>query len=207
MQVNQDTPVEVAVADSSGRHDIKNKKKGHTPSITNGLSEHSVAHSVWVHGTTNGGDDGNASETSTGVYVKTVTNYQRSVDSISAAAADVADLTLMHRQSQVLLGTQIAHAEEYKDDNNVKCIFFIFNDLSVRCSGKYRLKFQLFQLPSNIEIIRAPAAFVISEQFTVYSPKTFPGMPESTQLSRALAKQGAKIHIRERPTKNLAEIE
>jgi hypothetical protein len=35
-----------------------------------------------------------------------------------------------------------------------------------------------------------------SEPFTVYSAKKFPGMTESTALSRCFAKQGIKIPVR-----------
>ncbi|RCH84006.1 Velvet complex subunit 2 [Rhizopus azygosporus] len=39
-------------------------------------------------------------------------------------------------------------------------------------------------------------AQVFSDPFTVYSAKKFPGMTESTELSKIFAKQGLKIPIR-----------
>ena len=38
--------------------------------------------------------------------------------------------------------------------------------------------------------------FVLSNVFQVYSAKTFPGMSESTALSRLFADQGLKIRVR-----------
>ncbi|KAF9994870.1 hypothetical protein BGZ80_001444, partial [Entomortierella chlamydospora] len=40
---------------------------------------------------------------------------------------------------------------------------------------------------------------VFSEPFTIYSAKRFPGMTESTALSKRFAKQGIKIPIRKEP--------
>lgn len=44
---------------------------------------------------------------------------------------------------------------------------------------------------------RAPVlAYVYSDKFQVYSAKKFPGVIESTELSKAFAQQGIKIPIR-----------
>ncbi|KAJ5701922.1 Velvet factor, partial [Penicillium malachiteum] len=53
--------------------------------------------------------------------------------------------------------------------------FFVFGDLSVKIEGEYRLKFTLFEM------------------------RTFPGMMESTFLSRSFADQGVKLRIRKEP--------
>jgi hypothetical protein len=46
-----------------------------------------------------------------------------------------------------------------------------------------------------------------SEPFTVYSAKKFPGVIESTPLSKCFAQQGIKIPIRKDGPKNLANQE
>jgi hypothetical protein len=86
--------------------------------------------------------------------------------------------------------------------------YFIFPDLSVRHEGQYRLSFSLFettkeekdfdlepadgQLPAGVdwrmEIKTAP--------FDVYSAKKFPGLMESTPLSKEVADQGCRVRIR-----------
>ena len=101
--------------------------------------------------------------------------------------------------------------------------YFIFPDLSVRHEGKYRLSFNLFEElkeakdadsetatshldhPNN-KLLRsspmAPQAYVHfrlevkSEPFVVFSAKKFPGLTESTQLSRVVAEQGCRVRIR-----------
>ncbi|KAG5455438.1 MAG: velvet factor-domain-containing protein, partial [Olpidium bornovanus] len=59
--------------------------------------------------------------------------------------------------------------------------------------GTYRLKFSLFEIVGK-EVIHCK--YIYSEPFTVYSAKRFPGMEESTFLSRSFADQGLKIRIR-----------
>ena len=86
--------------------------------------------------------------------------------------------------------------------------YFIFPDLSVRHEGQYRLAFSLFEttkeekdfdlepadanLPTGVdwrmEIKTAP--------FDVYSAKKFPGLMESTPLSKEVADQGCRVRIR-----------
>ena len=101
--------------------------------------------------------------------------------------------------------------------------YFIFPDLSVRHEGKYRLSFNLFEElkeakdadaepainnpdhPNNKLLRSSPMApqahvhfrlEVKSEPFVVYSAKKFPGLAESTQLSRVVAEQGCRVRIR-----------
>lgn len=101
--------------------------------------------------------------------------------------------------------------------------YFIFPDLSVRHEGKYRLSFNLFEdvkeaKDADVEpavshpdhskekemkaSTMAPNAHVHfrlevkSEPFTVFSAKKFPGLAESTVLSRVVAEQGCRVRIR-----------
>ena len=101
--------------------------------------------------------------------------------------------------------------------------YFIFPDLSVRHEGKYRLSFNLFEelkeskdgdtnaaTPSpnidhrtvshmNPTSPRDHVHFrleVKSVPFNVFSAKKFPGLAESTQLSRVVAEQGCRVRIR-----------
>ena len=47
-------------------------------------------------------------------------------------------------------------------------------------------------------------ATIFSDPFTVYSAKKFPGVIESTDLSKCFAQQGIKIPIRKDGPKNLS---
>lgn len=99
--------------------------------------------------------------------------------------------------------------------------YFIFPDLSVRHEGMYRLSFSLFEelkeakdgdnevegsprakdklLSSNPMTPRAHVHYrleVKSTPFAVFSAKKFPGLSESTPLSRTVAEQGCRVRIR-----------
>lgn len=109
-----------------------------------------------------------------------------------------------------LIGNSVAVAQLLKDDKGVEGIFFVFQDLSVRTEAIFRLKASFVDLgdpQSENGISKSTAkilATVLSDTFTVYSAKKFPGVVESTALSRAFAQQGIKIPIR-KDTKNNAD--
>lgn len=71
--------------------------------------------------------------------------------------------------------------------------FFVFGDLSVKLEGQFRLKFSMFEI-SNYSATNLKSVY--SNVFQVYPSKTFPGMLESTFLSRSFSDQGVRIRIR-----------
>ncbi|KAJ3032608.1 hypothetical protein HDV00_007327 [Rhizophlyctis rosea] len=90
-------------------------------------------------------------------------------------------------------GSIVSPLYRLKDVDNRDGAFFVFPDLSVRMEGSYRLRFTLF------EVVGGEVWFcggVESEEFHVYPAKKFPGMEESTYLSRTFAEQGLNIRIR-----------
>lgn len=94
--------------------------------------------------------------------------------------------------------------------------YFIFPDLSVRHEGRYKLSFNLYEQTMHdkdasvepAEKQNTPAVGsspdssfdwrleVKSDGFTVFSAKKFPGLAESTLLSRTVAEQGCRVRIR-----------
>lgn len=88
--------------------------------------------------------------------------------------------------------------------------YFIFQDLSVRHEGKYRLCFNLYEelkeprdsgyddgrqsSPDDAHVTHRMD--VKSAPFVVYSAKRFPGLTSSTSLSRTVAEQGCRVRIR-----------
>lgn len=94
--------------------------------------------------------------------------------------------------------------------------YFIFSDLSVRHEGRYFLQFSLLEevkeerdkdldehMPDADEITgpSMDRAFVHrttvkTDVFDVFSAKKFPGLQESTALSRTVAEQGCRVRIR-----------
>ncbi|CAO3664743.1 unnamed protein product [Rhizopus stolonifer] len=96
-----------------------------------------------------------------------------------------------------LIGSVICNAYSLHDENSIPGIYFIFQDLSIRLEGAYTLKFIFINLEErHIDSNTKIQTEIISQPFTVYSAKKFPGMTESTSLSRCFAKQGIKIPIR-----------
>ena len=89
--------------------------------------------------------------------------------------------------------------------------YFIFPDLSVRHEGQYRLSFSLFETtkeekdfdmePSAAADNSLPAGVdwrmeIKTAPFDVFSAKKFPGLMESTPLSKEVADQGCRVRIR-----------
>lgn len=89
--------------------------------------------------------------------------------------------------------------------------YFLFPDLSVRHEGRYRLTFNLFEQTKETADLdkemndgsaaHTPESFdwrmeVKSNDFMVFSAKKFPGLTESTALSRTVAEQGCRVRIR-----------
>lgn len=102
-------------------------------------------------------------------------------------------------------------------DRPVEAGYFIFPDLSVRHEGIYRLSFNLYEETKKLNDTdkdksvdsknaaaggaSPDASFdwrmeIKSQMFTVYSAKKFPGLAESTPLSRTVAEQGCRVRIR-----------
>ncbi|KFY79873.1 hypothetical protein V499_01197 [Pseudogymnoascus sp. VKM F-103] len=103
-------------------------------------------------------------------------------------------------------------------DRPTEAGYFIFPDLSVRHEGKYRLSFNLYEETKEDKDKDGESATdarpvikqnpdeptdsfdwrleIKSEAFTVFSAKKFPGLAESTSLSRTVAEQGCRVRIR-----------
>lgn len=74
--------------------------------------------------------------------------------------------------------------------------FFVFPDLSIRVEGRYRLKLCLFEtIGHSVHHCKS----IYSDPFHVYTAKRFPGMEESTRLSKSFAEQGLKVRVRKHP--------
>ncbi|QPC75860.1 hypothetical protein HYE68_006612 [Fusarium pseudograminearum] len=103
-----------------------------------------------------------------------------------------------------LIGSLAASAFRLNDTDKKAGIWFVLQDLSVRTEGTFRLRFSFVNvggagggLPIHVNQGRAPIlASCFSQDFSVYSAKKFPGVCESTPLSKTFALQGIKIPIR-----------
>ncbi|OAG01814.1 uncharacterized protein CC84DRAFT_222445 [Paraphaeosphaeria sporulosa] len=112
----------------------------------------------------------------------------------------------------VLTGTPVAGMAYL--DRPSPAGYFIFPDLSVRHEGKYRLSFALYEelkdqkdmdpedrsvnahTQGGLDAHVSHRLEVKSAPFVVFSAKKFPGLSESTALSRMVAEQGCRVRIR-----------
>ncbi|KAK4515584.1 uncharacterized protein ATC70_010535 [Mucor velutinosus] len=115
-----------------------------------------------------------------------------------ATLTDVRGETDLHfvNGNRTTAGTVVQSLHKLKDHDNTDGGFFIFSDISVRLEGYYRLKFTLYEIDGPL-VNRLCS--IVSDVFQVYSPKSFPGMSESTFLTRSFSDQGVRIRIRKEP--------
>lgn len=124
-----------------------------------------------------------------------------------------------------LIGSLCVSAFKLTNPNNEMGVWFILQDLSVRTEGSFRyfdlnflnlhyfthapkltlhhrLKMNFVNVgsPTTAQTLNTASAPVLascfSDKFDVYSAKKFPGVIESTNLSKCFATQGIKIPIR-----------
>ncbi|KAG7286200.1 hypothetical protein NEMBOFW57_008506 [Staphylotrichum longicolle] len=94
-----------------------------------------------------------------------------------------------------LTGTLVSSLYSLKDTDNSQGGFFVFGDLSVRRVGTYRLAFILYEL-KLAEKECWLLSRTVSDPFVVYATKTFPGLAESTFLTRSFSDQGVRLRLR-----------
>ncbi|KAG0378047.1 hypothetical protein BGX24_004873 [Mortierella sp. AD032] len=94
---------------------------------------------------------------------------------------------------RALAGTVVSSLNRLKDVDNSDGGFFVFGDMSARIEGRFRLRFTLFELVEG-QVVHVMS--ISSNPVTVHSSKAFPGMCESTFLSRSFSDQGVRIRIR-----------
>ncbi|KAH7401854.1 velvet factor [Phaeosphaeria sp. MPI-PUGE-AT-0046c] len=106
----------------------------------------------------------------------------------------------MQNHTRNLIGMNAVNACRLTDTNGKLGLWFVLQDLSVRTEGNFRLKISMCNVGSDTGVIstgKCPVlASAFSSPFTVYSAKKFPGVIESTPLSKCFAHQGIKIPIR-----------
>ncbi|KDR83999.1 hypothetical protein GALMADRAFT_236561 [Galerina marginata CBS 339.88] len=117
-----------------------------------------------------------------------------------------------HTYTRTLVGPLSANACRLLDEHRKPGIFFLFQDLSVRTEGTFRLRMRLMNVgaPPAPEIgaqrvhndVSPVLAQTFTEQFTVFSAKRFPGVPDTTALSIAFGNQGQKLPLRNRHGSN-----
>lgn len=94
-----------------------------------------------------------------------------------------------------LTGNTCTSGHVVKDDRGVHNMMFCLNDISVKKEGTYRLKFCLFKLNTTTGEVESLTE-ICSQPFTTYSGRHFPGMSESTSMTRLLVDAGVRLRLR-----------
>ncbi|KAF9464858.1 velvet factor [Collybia nuda] len=110
-----------------------------------------------------------------------------------------------HTYTRTLVGPLSANACRLLDEHRKPGIFFLFQDLSVRTEGTFRLRLRLMNVgappaPESGAIrvhndVSPVLAQTFTEPFVVFSAKRFPGVPDTTALSIAFGNQGQKLPL------------
>lgn len=116
---------------------------------------------------------------------------------MSASLVDDVGVATTSLRGSPIGGTLVSSLHKVKDTaGRGDVAFFVFGDLSVKVEGIFRLKFTLFEMRAKeVEWIRD----VESQPFQVYGAKTWPGMMESTPMTRMLSDQGIRLRLRKEP--------
>lgn len=111
---------------------------------------------------------------------------------------DMSSMPEDYRTQRRLMGTVVSSPFAGNDENDEYGCFFCFPDLSCRTPGAFRLQFSFMVLdPASTPGHRTPVvALAMSDVFTVYNAKDFPGMKASTALTKRLKEQGCLISIK-----------
>ncbi|KAI1342954.1 hypothetical protein F5Y15DRAFT_412624 [Xylariaceae sp. FL0016] len=100
----------------------------------------------------------------------------------------------------VMSGTMVSSLHRLKDPSNQEGAFFIFGDLTIKNEGVYVLRFDLLQMEFGNTSSDSDSIVTItsttSEPFRVHASKAFPGMAESTFLTRSFSDQGVRLRLR-----------
>jgi len=94
------------------------------------------------------------------------------------------------------VGTVVSSLHRLKDLDNTDGAFFIFGDLSIKIEGVFKLQFNLYEMRDK-ECFHMQS--IQSDPFKVYPQRTFPGMSESTVLTRTFSDQGVRLRLRKEP--------
>ncbi|KAI0887754.1 velvet factor-domain-containing protein [Annulohypoxylon maeteangense] len=101
--------------------------------------------------------------------------------------------------ANMMAGTTVSSLHRLKDPTNKEGAFFVFGDLTIKSEGEYVIRFDLLQMTmDNIEDgeFWVTICSVTSDPFKVHAGRAFPGMAESTFLTRSFSDQGVRLRLR-----------
>ncbi|KAF7955337.1 uncharacterized protein EAE97_000596 [Botrytis byssoidea] len=116
---------------------------------------------------------------------------------MKSSLTPVTDMQAGTSHGALLAGTTVSSCHRLKDPETDEWgAYFVFGDLSAKIEGTYILEFNLFESRED-EVVWMGC--ISSDQFNVYSSKAFPGMMESTTMTKKFQEQGLKLRVRKEP--------
>lgn len=97
---------------------------------------------------------------------------------------------------QGIIGSTLVSLTHIRSPLGNKFLFLV-QDISIRLEGHYKLLFNVYEVKSQHRVVLHRAR-AISNTFTVYSPKCFPGLNTSSDLIKEIALQGCKVRVRKK---------
>ncbi|KAJ3068551.1 hypothetical protein HDU98_008286 [Podochytrium sp. JEL0797] len=105
-------------------------------------------------------------------------------------------------EKSILAGNIFSSSMVLRDQHGIPGIYFIFSDLSVRIHGTFRLKFYLYNMMAETGTLNCGKMSVItsimSNPFTIYSSKSFPGTVVPSDLVTSFIEQGIRMPNRKK---------
>ncbi|KAJ3391138.1 hypothetical protein HDU92_009184 [Lobulomyces angularis] len=107
----------------------------------------------------------------------------------------------MLKNKATLVGDLIEYSRVLLDDLGRIGTFFVFKDLSIKMPGTYSLKFTLYDLekldkPGELTSKTTHKFTLFSPPIRILAPKDFPGIIESSDITKVFNNQGLKLTIR-----------
>jgi len=116
-------------------------------------------------------------------------------------------VTSRSRRTEELVGCTVVEANLVQLEG-IAAVVFAFSDLCVKVEGTYILRYIVFDIYSRM---RGPwrngaviQAEVYGQPFRIFTSHDYPGLQESTELTRNLARWGVQIPIREKDRREKA---
>lgn len=122
-------------------------------------------------------------------YLLMTTRLRRYIEGVEPDHADT------ELKENALLGTIVSSLYSLKDTTNRQGGFFVFGDLSCKLKGVFRLEFVLYEMKMDARRC-VLLSRTHSDKFEVFAHKDFPGMQESTFLTRTFSDQGVRLRLR-----------
>ncbi|KND04609.1 uncharacterized protein SPPG_00327 [Spizellomyces punctatus DAOM BR117] len=155
--------------------------------------------------------EGSASTSMTPTASASVAPAEASTEEETTEESEFGPPDECHKWERTLSGSLVSSCHYLTDLSGSKGAYFVFPDLSIRVEGSFRLKVILTNLASiysgNVDKPAVTVCSAVSQPFSSFNARDYPGLKESTELSKHFADQGIKIPIRRKTRRRYGNFE